>query len=677
MENNNKNNSNIPRPKFSEDDNFDKPIINQINLDQLVKENKQLHNIVEKYSRILKEFQNKYGDEIYNQIENEINNLESQNEDILYKKKLLETYSILKEYDKKIIDQAEQISFLTEEKARLERDNQSLINENTDLQSKVQKLEKDNEELFNEMQERNKIRESRMKFNKTFPININNNNNNKEEINQEKENIEPGESNYNFNNINNNSNSNMVMMFNTMKENYNNMINKEKIEYKQKLEYAEMIKNLQKENNALKNQNFILNNKYNQAFQEATKLSEDLTSKQGIIDGLEIKIKELKTEQNDKKEDYIALETRKNNETENLINELNDIRVNIDKYQKLNMKLESQNLNYKSENAKLKQDIEVIKIERDNLAKIIDESNILVKNVSEKEKNIKNEIKQYEKKVDDLNLEKNKIEIKLKIKEDQNKKLTEEYSKLLNEKIKYYEKLNNDTKNTYEKLLKNKDFTIKELEANILSYKKEKDKYFYEYNLIQGEYDKLYQQFQNENDIYIRKYEEAQNQLNKLSNESIGHKNDLTIKIETLENQNKMMKNEINTLSKNEKIYDKKIKNLEKNEDELKRINDELKKNNDEYLKNNSMYVKEIDRLQAQFKKRLENIKEINDNKIIHLENMVEKQKKQLSLAEGKALDMVKKQQIITEKYKKELQNAVNHYENIINEKTQENFTTS
>ena len=138
-----------------------------------------------------------------------------------------------------------------------------------------------------------------------------------------------------------------------------------------------------------------------------------------------------------------------------------------------------------------------------------------------------------------------------------------------------------------------------------------------------------------------------------------------------------MMKNEINTLSKNEKIYDKKIKNLEKNEDELKRINDELKKNNDEYLKNNSMYVKEIDRLQAQFKKRLENIKEINDNKIIHLENMVEKQKKQLSLAEGKALDMVKKQQIITEKYKKELQNAVNHYENIINEKTQENFTTS
>ena len=54
---------------------------------------------------------------------------------------------------------------------------------------------------------------------------------------------------------------------------------------------------------------------------------------------------------------------------------------------------------------------------------------------------------------------------------------------------------------------------------------------------------------------------------------------------------------------------------------------------------------------------------------------MVEKQKKQLSLAEGKALDMIKKQQMLTEKYKKELQNAITHYENIINGKIPDNLT--
>lgn len=47
----------------------------------------------------------------------------------------------------------------------------------------------------------------------------------------------------------------------------------------------------------------------------------------------------------------------------------------------------------------------------------------------------------------------------------------------------------------------------------------------------------------------------------------------------------------------------------------------------------------------------------------------MEKQKKQLSTIEGKAWDMVKKQQAITEKYKKELKETINYYEGIINGK--------
>ena len=269
--------------------------------------------------------------------------------------------------------------------------------------------------------------------------------------------------------------------------------------------------------------------------------------------------------------------------------------------------------------------------------------------------------------MDYINAENNKIEMKIKLKEDKIKKISEEYSKLLNEKINYYENLNNETKNKYENIIKSKDTIIKELEENIKTYKREKDKYLYDYNLIRGEYDKIYQQFHIENNNYIKQYEEAQNKINNLSSDYLEKINELNIKIENLENENKRMKSEINSFNKVEKTFEQKILFLERNENELNRINSELKKNNDEYIKKNASYSKEIERLQTQFKKRLAKDKEYNENKIIYLENMVEKQKTQLSLAEGKALDMVKKQQMLTEKYKKELQNAVSHYENIIN----------
>ena len=98
-----------------------------------------------------------------------------------------------------------------------------------------------------------------------------------------------------------------------------------------------------------------------------------------------------------------------------------------------------------------------------------------------------------------------------------------------------------------------------------------------------------------------------------------------------------------------------------------------MKKINDENIKKELANAKERDKFKSQYKKKLEKDKESNDNKIIYLENMVEKQKRQLSLAEGKALDMIKKQQMIIEKYKKELKNAVTRYENIINGEIPEN----
>ena len=157
----------------------------------------------------------------------------------------------------------------------------------------------------------------------------------------------------------------------------------------------------------------------------------------------------------------------------------------------------------------------------------------------------------------------------------------------------------------------------------------------------------------------------------------LGTINDLKIKNESLEHDNKMMKNELNSLVKREKNLEEIIKGIERREEDLRRENDDLKKNKDEYSKKNYACLKENERLHAQFRIRLEKEKEFYDNKTISLENMVEKQKKQLSLLEGKALDMVKKQQLLTEKYKKELQSTISYYENIINGKIPENYSAS
>ena len=125
------------------------------------------------------------------------------------------------------------------------------------------------------------------------------------------------------------------------------------------------------------------------------------------------------------------------------------------------------------------------------------------------------------------------------------------------------------------------------------------------------------------------------------------------------------MKDELKICAQKEKTYEFKIKNLERNEDNLKRENIELKKNSDSYLKQNSAYVKDIERMRQHFNTEKEQEREIYQNQIINLENTVAKQKKQLSLAETKALDMVKKQQEISERYKTELRETIQYYENL------------
>ena len=665
--NNNYMNSVINKPYNNEQDNIGISIRNQISLDQLLKENKELEIILNKYDLILKEYQKKYSSDLFYKLEKELL-LNEQNEDIYLKKKLLENIPLIKEYEKKIIEKDNQIKFLLNEKAHLETDNLKIREENEKLQNELENVQNQNDEIYKALAERTKSKDNQIKYNKTFSNKIN--------INidkgiQEKEIIEAGD-----NNINMNSNMEIGKMINTMK-NFNDILNKEKMENKEKADLEDIINKMKNENGNFKNKLNNLQNTLKQEMDKMAKLENDLNLKEDIINRLEIDNKNFKNEINQYKGDYESLERRARNDIENYTNELKEIRTYLDDYKNKNKRFEEQNSNYKYENARLKQENESLKFDRDNLTKIIEDSNMVVKNAEEKEKYVDNVIKSYKKKEDEIKLEKEKLNMKLKMKENQINKINADYGILIKEKINSYELLNSITKNNYEDIIKNKDNEIKELKTSILSYKIEKDKYLYDYNLIKSEYDKIYQQFQTENDDYIKKYGEVQNKLNTVSSEYIGTINDLKVIKMNLEEENKIMKSENNEYKINEKKYEKKIKYLEKTENELKMENNELKKNIDSYKKQNSSYIEQINRLNATHKIRTEHDKEDYENQIIHLNNVIENQKKQLNSAEGKALDMVKKQQNLTEKYKKELQNTITYYENIINGRIPENLTTS
>ena len=652
MKENNNNFSNIGKPPGENEENINYQIMEKNQKDQLLKENRNYSFLLKKLNFILKEYQEKYSHEIFDKLFKEFES----NEDLkasLNQRDLSGTVRLILEYEKKIKEQNDLIRNLREEKERLVMNNQKILEENNEYQNEIEKLKNDKDEIYKALDERTKQKQNKDKYNKTFPnMNILNFKN-KEPQNE----MEKTQTNFNDNMENSNINFAKTM---------NNFMNKENVNFKEKVDYEEMITKLKKEIDNLKNQIYNLQNRLNQEIGENNKIETDYNSKQIEIDKLLIDSKAYKEQLNEYKEAYDSLVKRKDNEVENLIGELKDIMLSNENYKTINKNLEDENSNYKFENSKLKQENEGLKFDRDHLTKIIEDSNMSVQNAVEKEKYFDNMIKTYKKKNDDINLEKEKLNQKLQMKENHLNKVNADFGNLLKEKLNSYEALNNITKNKYEDIINNKENEIKELKATILTYKIERDKYLNDCNLFKNEYDKIEQKFSTENEIYIKKYEEAQNTLNMKSNDYISKINELKIDKENLQHENKIMKDEIKEYNQKEKSYELKIKNLEKNEDDLKRENYDLKKNGDIYLKQNAAYTKEIERIKQNYRIQMEQEKENYENRILIYENTIHQQRNKLSFAETKTRELVREQAELAEKYKIELNNAIKHYENIL-----------
>ena len=135
------------------------------------------------------------------------------------------------------------------------------------------------------------------------------------------------------------------------------------------------------------------------------------------------------------------------------------------------------------------------------------------------------------------------------------------------------------------------------------------------------------------------------------------------ITIYHLETDNKKNLAELNSFKQNEKLRDAQFATITKNENNLKKQLNKTKEKLFMYTKDNERLRSEIEFQDDLYESKIKNMKEEYDLKIIRLENVINQQKEQLGLIEGRAFDMLKKQEKLTEKFKKEYFNTINFYE--------------
>ena len=632
-------------------------------LETLKRENESLQFIVSKYNIILTEYHKKYGNELCLEIDkvlsnNEIANIPNytmlnQNDMVSLKRKLVENISLFKEYEKKLLDKDQKLSLLNKDLTRVQSSIQNMLVEKEELQKENAKLQEDTNEL-------NAL--------------INNNNviSDNDNVNVE-DNDEHNKQTFNFKGSvsalksKNQKLKNEITELKLKVEQYENDFNdlKEKIDVcsqtklKDEMEYN----HLKEENVVLSNDIQRLQNLINNKALEILALENNKTKHKSREDKLRTENDLYKKENSNFKNLYDELAKRKDVQINSLTNENDEIKNELFTLKrKLKSKDETES-DQTFEIAKLKQENAIMKSDIEHLSKIIDDSNLAVKTANEKEQYVDSIVKNYKQKLDDAILEKDKATIKYKHQENQLNKLTNEYTTIAREKAMIYDNMLTSSKRKYDEIIQTKNEEIAQIKTDILGFKMEKDKYHSDYTLLLKEYEKIKNNYHIENNNYISKYEDVQRRFVAKSKEYENNIMQLNITIDHLETDNKTYLAEINSFKQNQKLREAQFANITKNENDLRKQLNKIKEKLFMYTKDNERLRSEIELQNDLYQSKIGNVKEEYDLKIIRLENVINHQKEQLNLIEGRTYDMLKKQERLTEKFKKEYFNTIEFYE--------------
>ena len=626
-------------------------------------ENKSLSFIVAKYNTILTEYQMKYGNDLFLTIDKALTNANNEtnvlNNDIIsLKKKLVENIAIFKEYEKIILDKNTVLDGLNKDIAKSQSELHKMVDENEEIRKELETLKQENSEMYKVILDKNKILNVNQNPSTISEKKNEENENNEAEdeitaLRNEKEKLMAVIENSKYQNEYNQN------MFNDMKEKYENIS-------RERDTLIDTIQKTKNDNDYLNNEVMKLQNQLKENSISLTKIEKEKNTFKSQLDKLQIETKIFKNEGLNFQDLCNEIEARKNKEIETLQTTLVSKQNEIDSLKQKQKINEEKISNYKFDLSQLKQENEAIKYDRDHLTKIIEDSSLAVQSADEKEKHFDKIVKNYQQKHEAIVLENEKLSQKLKMQQNQFSKFTNDYTSLIKEKCDQYENLLNLSKNKYETLLNNKNDELALLKTELTSTKIEKDKYASEYKLLKSEFDRINNAFKSDNANYIAKYEESQAKLTSMLTSYEEKVSELNIKLAKLESENRQNSTELTSFRSNEKLREAQFFKMTQNENLLMNQLNKTKEQLSFYMKSNEDNVKEKERLIAMYETKVKNLQEEHDIKIVTLENTINFQKDQLAMVEVKAFDMLKKQEGLTEKFKKEYFNTIEYYEGVI-----------
>ena len=429
----------------------------------------------------------------------------------------------------------------------------------------------------------------------------------------------------------------------------------------------ELILKIKKDRDNVSNRLINLENKLKEKIDEYELLMKAQNESKAKISFLETDNKNLKQQISDFQEQMERMEKRKDSEINTLKNNNKNLELQKENLKSKNKITEDTNSKLEIQNSKLKYENGALRSERDRLSTIIEDMRQKLEQNEEEKKKVDDLKESYRSKLNEIDLERKSFNSKLELYERKLNEKAEEYKMLIKEQINKYESLDEENKEKYNEEINKKDNEINAIQAKLFEMKIERDKYMENSQTNQQLIDEAEKNYNQKINEYSSLYEKAKIELEtneKSRNEEIQMLKERNLQ---LENENTSLKNDLAILKHDLKDRNKQIEDLENykynTQKDLNRMR-EYKENNDfEKVKIKNDNAKLI----TLYDNKIKNLTEEYENKIYYLEDIKNKQANKLSLMESKALEMIKSQQLLTEKYKKELKNTINYYEGIIN----------
>ena len=309
---------------------------------------------------------------------------------------------------------------------------------------------------------------------------------------------------------------------------------------------------------------------------------------------------------------YEEMENRKNAEVKCLEGNLTNLKMKYENIKKENdeSKNKISDLNLKIKQLQTEKDL--IKNDNDHLTKIIENSNLTVQTAEEKSKQMDSIVKGYQKQINESNLEKEKLGMKINMQVDQMNKMNDDINRILNEKNEQFDNALTEVKNKYETILSDKNEEMNLLKGDYITMKIERDKYVTEYNILKNEIEKMSSTFREENEKNMKRNKENEDNTMRIQNHFQDKIRLITERNDFLEKENQTLTKQLNELKEQEKKRNDLYGRLTKNESELNEEIAKMKNTAANYEKENLELKKKINKLEIKYK-------ELEDSSMIRI----------------------------------------------------------